>query len=120
MPDLKTKLQIKEGMSGRIVAKPKGVDLGLRSSRSGRDFAIVFVRNVADIERSAREAVNGLGEDGILWFCYPKRSSGVKTDLSRDQGWEVVSSLGFRGVRQIAIDDTWSALRFREDRFIKT
>jgi len=48
-----------------------------------------------------------------LWISYPKRSSKVETDITRDVGWDVVYKAGLEGVTQIAIDDTWSALRFR-------
>ena len=60
-------------------------------------------------------------EDPVLWIAYPKKSSKkYKSDLSRDHGWEAVGEAGFEGVRQIAIDSDWSALRFRKVAFIKT
>ena len=53
------------------------------------------------------------GQRVLLWLSYPKRSSKVETDLSRDVGWEVVADAGLRPVTQVSIDETWSALRFR-------
>jgi hypothetical protein len=50
---------------------------------------------------------------GILWICYPKKSSEVKTDISRDVGWDVVHKAGWEGVTLISVDDIWSAMRFR-------
>ena len=50
---------------------------------------------------------------GLLWFSYPKKSSKVETDITRDVGWDALGSTGLRPVTQVAIDDTWSALRFR-------
>ncbi len=47
------------------------------------------------------------------WAAYPKKTSGIDTDITRDHGWEALNAAGLRPVRQIAIDDTWSALRFR-------
>lgn len=46
-------------------------------------------------------------------MSYPKKSSKVKTDLTRDIGWDVVTDVGWTGIAQVSIDDTWSATRFR-------
>jgi hypothetical protein len=52
-------------------------------------------------------------QDGLLWVSYPKRSSKVETDISRDVGWEVMAEAGLRPVTQVSIDEIGSALRFR-------
>jgi hypothetical protein len=51
--------------------------------------------------------------DGLLWVSYPKKSSKIATDISRDVAWEVMKEFGLQPVFQISIDETWSALRFR-------
>ncbi len=43
-----------------------------------------------------------------------------RSDINRDGMWELLSRLGIRAVRQISIDDDWSALRFRGERYVKT
>jgi hypothetical protein len=48
-----------------------------------------------------------------LWIAYPKKTPGMKTDLSRDVGWEDVERASLSAVTQVAVDETWSALRFR-------
>jgi hypothetical protein len=58
-------------------------------------------------------AIAALKYDGLLWISYPKRSSKVETDLTRDRGWEVMTEAGLRPVTQVSIDALWSALRFR-------
>jgi predicted transport protein len=58
-------------------------------------------------------ALQAAKPDGLLCFSYPKKTSGLETDLTRDQGWQVISEASYRPVRQVAIDDTWSAVRFR-------
>jgi hypothetical protein len=56
----------------------------------------------------------------MLWFAYPKKSSVNYTcDFSRDTGWEILGRHGFEGVRMVAIDQDWSALRFRRVEYIK-
>lgn len=120
MTDLVRKLQIKDGMRGRIFELPPGVDLDLPDSKTSvADFAIGFVSGRADIRRLAGPTVDCLKEDGILWFCYPKKSAGLNTDIHRDQGWEPLTDLGYRGVRMVSIDAVWSALRFRERRLVR-
>ena len=72
-----------------------------------------FVRNKAEVDSSAEKAIAALKPGGLLWFSYPKKGSKVVTDITRDVGWDVLGSAGLRPVTQVAIDDTWSALRFR-------
>ena len=77
------------------------------------DFVHLFVTDGAELERLGPVALQSVTYDGLLWISYPKRSSKVETDLSRDVGWEVVANAGLRPVTQVSIDATWSALRFR-------
>lgn len=119
MSEIKKKLQIKEEMRGTVTGQPKGLDIGVPHHRSGTDFSILFVKNKADIDRTAAKTIKRLREDGILWYCYPKKSSGIETDINRDSGWQAVLDQNWRGVRQISIDSTWSAIRFRDARFVK-
>jgi hypothetical protein len=91
------------------------------SSGETYDFVLIFVKNCMEIRQFSTIAKTHLDEDAILWFAYPKKSSKrYQSDISRDDGWQPLGKLGFEGVRQIAIDDDWSALRFRQARYIKT
>ncbi|HSR31169.1 MAG TPA: hypothetical protein VLY63_11445, partial [Anaerolineae bacterium] len=69
--------------------------------------------NVAELERLGLVGIDAVVHDGLLWISYPKKSSKVTTDLTRDVGWDVVAEAGLRPVTQVSINDTWSALRFR-------
>jgi hypothetical protein len=54
--------------------------------------------------------------DGLFWISYPKRSSKVETDLSRDILWEImVADTHLRPVTQVSVDNVWSALRWRPE-----
>jgi hypothetical protein len=80
----------------------------------GSRFVLAFVHSCADIERQAGAIVTSVGRDGILWFAYPKKSSQrYRSDIARDDSWAVLGRMGYEGVRQVAIDDDWTALRFR-------
>jgi hypothetical protein len=85
------------------------------------EFMILFVRFVCEVELLAPKALHNLTSDGILWFAYPKKTSKkLSSDIDRDHGWEVITDRGFDKVRLVSIDDDWSALRFRNVRFIKS
>ena len=84
------------------------------------DFMIAFTPKSADVERLGPACVHNLSTDGKLWMAYPKGTSRRYTsDINRDRGWETVEGTGFRRVSQVAIDTDWSALRFRNARFVK-
>jgi hypothetical protein len=85
------------------------------------EFAICFATTQIEID-SFITAINPkiLG-DAVIWLCYPKGTSkNYKCDFNRDTGWAIVGELGFEPVRMVAIDEDWSALRFRKVEYIKT
>jgi len=83
-------------------------------------FILIFVKSCAEVEKFAQLIKNNLTDDGNFWFAYPKKTSKKYTaDISRDNGWQPLGDLGFEAVRGIAIDDDWSALRFRLVRNIR-
>jgi hypothetical protein len=85
------------------------------------DFVQVFGTSNEELQFNAKKAVAYVKEDGLLWLCYPKKSSKVYkgSDCSRDTVTGMLSEEGYEPVRQIAIDDDWSALRFRKPEKIK-
>ncbi len=84
-------------------------------------FVLVFAYEQAEVAPFIDELLPQLGEDAVVWFAYPKKSSKrYSSDLSRDNGWKPLGNSGFEGVRQIAINEDWSALRFRHVDYIKT
>jgi hypothetical protein len=85
------------------------------------DFILVFAKKIADVEKYTPVALHNLLCDGVLWFCYPKKSSKkFKSDLDRDHGWKILNDSGYYGIRLVSIDEDWSALRFRYVKFIKS
>ncbi|MBQ4805710.1 hypothetical protein J8L88_22800 [Aquimarina sp. MMG015] len=84
------------------------------------DFALVFVKEQKQIENRIETIFPKLVGDAILWFAYPKKSSKkYKSEITRDHGWGVLGDYNLEPVRQVAIDEDWSALRFRKVSFIK-
>ena len=84
-------------------------------------FIIIFVKSVSEVEQVAPMTIHNLIADGVLWFCYPKKNSKkYSSDINRDHGWKVLNDAGLFGIRLVAIDEDWSALRFRNKKFIKS
>lgn len=84
------------------------------------NFIIAFCTMQHEVDAVAVEAATKLVGDGLLWFAYPKGTSKKFTcDFNRDTGWEILGQLGFEPVRAVAIDNDWSALRFRRVEYIK-
>ncbi len=77
------------------------------------DFVQLFVRTITELDAQAPAAIGAVKPNGLLWITYPKKSGKIKTDISRDVGWDSVTKAGWDGVTIVSIDDTWSALRFR-------
>lgn len=90
--------------------------------REAYEFVQVFGISNAEIQSLAREAAKVITEDGLFWLCYPKKSSKVYkgSDCSRETVAVLLAHEGYEPVRQIAIDEDWSALRFRPVDKIKT
>jgi hypothetical protein len=85
------------------------------------EFALAFAMQQAELDRLSRTLAAGIAGDAVLWFAYPKGTSKRHTcEFNRDTGWQVIRNAGFDSVRQVAIDEDWSALRFRRNEFIKT
>lgn len=100
----------------------KGVEIDKEiDPRFPYEFMILFVRFVSEVEFLAPKALHNMISDGILWFAYPrKKSRKLTSDIDRDHGWEFLTDRGLDKVRLVSLDDDWSALRFRNIRFIKS
>ncbi len=85
------------------------------------DFLLLFVKSRKDVRSQAAALPARCADDAVVWFAYPKKTSKkYECDISRDDGWQELGALGFEGVRMIAIDADWSALRFRRTEQIKS
>ncbi len=78
------------------------------------EFVLCFVTKQSQIEEISSSVLPLLNDDAVLWFAYPKGSSKkYRCNINRDHGWDILGSYGYEPVRQVAIDEDWSALRFR-------
>jgi hypothetical protein len=83
------------------------------------DFALVFAISHKQLDEIFRDVVPALNENAKFWVAYPKVSSKIVSDLSRDCNWECLAKFGFEGVRLIALDNIWSAMRFKKREPVK-
>ena len=123
MQTLTRKLGLKPGMRALILSGPRGYlgaliprPAGLRiasAARGSHDFVQVFVRSGAELRKVAPRAVQCVAPGGPLWITYPKKTSDLAGDLGREEVRAVMARLGHHAVTAIAIDETWSGLRFR-------
>jgi hypothetical protein len=111
---LAKKLNLKEGMKVRVIGKPAGVDLGdVDATNSAKaDAVLVFVKTRAEVDAKGAPLVEAARADRIAWAAYPKAGQ-LGTDLNRDVLWKHLQEQGIQPVRQVALDEVWSAMRFR-------
>jgi len=85
------------------------------------DFSLTFVKTQREADTLGSSVAKKVRGDAVVWFAYPKGSSKkYRSEINRDDGWKVMGDSGFEPVRMVAIDEDWSAIRFRRAEFIKT
>jgi hypothetical protein len=101
-----------EGYLAELEPLPAGVSLGRRLA-GALDWLQVFVTTSAELRRLVPKAAAALQPEALLWISFPKGTSGIQTDLSRDKGWEALEGTGLKWVTLVSIDSTWSAFCLR-------
>jgi hypothetical protein len=111
---LAKKLNLKDGMKMRVVGKPSGVELGdvATTTSAKADAILVFVKTLDEVDAKCAPAIEIAKQDRLAWIAYPKAGQ-LGTDLNRDVLWKHLLKQGIQGIRQIALDDVWSVMRFR-------
>ena len=99
----------------------KGVTVRRDAKGGDIGFSVAFVMTQKEVDALAAQVAKKAKGDAVVWFAYPKGSSKKYTSqINRDNGWAVMGKAGFEPVRMVAIDEDWSAVRFRRVEFIKT
>jgi hypothetical protein len=129
MSALAKKLQIKPGSCWLLFNAPAGYPAVLEPLPDGAQLKFspegtfdgmqLFVKDSADIESALKLIHPLLKPDTYLWLVYPKKNSGIPTDLSMMSSWDEPAKYGLRPVASAAIDDRWTALRFRPETLVK-
>lgn len=115
------KLGIKAGFNVVFVNAPAGFADGLelpagvivnRTTRQPVDFALLFVKSEKELKQKFSHLAARLKPAGMLWVAWPKKSSGVVTDLSFTNVQLIGLDAGLVDTKICAVDDTWSGLKF--------
>jgi hypothetical protein len=118
---LTRKMKRKPGGRAAILKAPAGYEAasfrGLEpaaASLSGKfDWIQLFVTNKTELDKLAPKAAKALKPESILWISFPKGSSKIQTDLTRDKGWDVLKTLDLKWITLISVNETWSAFGLR-------
>ena len=115
---LPKKLGIVEGSSLALIGAPKGVIGGLphgvivkHQARGSADVVVAFFTRRSDFERRIERLAQMIFPSGGLWVAWPKRASGLDTDVDDGGVRDVALPLGLVDNKVCAIDETWSGLR---------
>jgi len=116
---LPKKLGIKDGFCVRLIDAPAEVlselKVALDKCHDGKtplDFAIIFTKSQSTLAREFTRIAKQLSPAGMLWISWPKKSSGVATDLSEDFVRDIGLRAGLVDVKVCAVTDVWSGLKF--------
>jgi hypothetical protein len=120
---LPKKLGIKAGFRARLANAPADVRVELRGAlaecelvkqepRSALDFVMLFTKSRAELVREFARFSKSLAQAGMLWVSWPKKSSGVATDLDENIVREVGLAAGLVDVKVCAVTEVWSGLKF--------
>jgi len=119
---LPKKLCIREGARVALVGAPQGFEsvLGelpagagvVSPSRKGLDVVLLFARSRAELVRRFESLAARIAPDGSLWVAWPKKASGVETDLAEGYVRQHGLDVGLVDVKVCAVNETWSGLRF--------
>jgi hypothetical protein len=116
---LPKKLGIKENFRVTLVEMPAEVRKQLKGAlttcseeKSALDFAMIFVKKQADLKKEFQRVAKQLAPAGMLWVSWPKKSSGVATDLDEGIVRNIGLDAGLVDVKVCAVDEVWSGLKF--------
>ena len=122
MPEstLAKKMKLKPNAKAAVINAPENYveelrhDTALSPTLRGKfDWIQLFVRNKAELDALAPKAAKALRPESMLWISFPKGSSKIQTDLTRDRGWESLQALDLKWLTLISVNETWSAFALR-------
>lgn len=101
-----------EGYLKELAPLPEGVEV-VTEWKGDFDWIQIFAVDRAAFEAMRPRALAAMRPDSMLWISFPKGSSGIQTDLTRDQGWDSLRGADRKYVTLISVNQTWSAFALR-------
>jgi hypothetical protein len=122
MPEspLAKKMKLKSGLKAAVINAPENYvdelrhDTAMSPTLNGKfDWIQIFVKSQTELEVLAPKAVKALKPESILWISFPKGTSKIQTDLTRDKGWDALRDLDLKWINLVSVNETWSAFSLR-------
>ena len=120
---LAQKMKFDAAQNATIINSPKGYitllepfPKGLRLSEDLNDqfdWIQIFVKNKAEFDALLPKVLKAMVAESRLWVSFPKGSSKMQSDLTRDKGWEGLRGVDLKWINLISVNDTWSAFALR-------
>jgi hypothetical protein len=120
---LARKMKLKAGARAAVVNAPAGylkqlaplpARVELSETLKGKfDWLQVFVATSAELRALLPTVVKALAPEGLLWISFPKGTSGIQSDLTRDKGWDALKEVDLMWITLISVNATWSAFALR-------
>jgi hypothetical protein len=121
--EVQKKIRLFPGASALIINAPpeyldmiSSINFDIQSDKTKQgqyDFVQVFGSERSDLEQLVDKYSASGKYDCLFWICYPKGGGKIKSDIKRNIVWGIAAHVGMQCVSQVAIDETWSALRCR-------
>jgi hypothetical protein len=118
---LPKKLGIKSGLRVRLMQAPAEVcselqealaECTMAKQADALDFTMLFTKSRTELTKMFSETTKLLAPAGMLWVSWPKKSSGVQTDLDENVVRAIGLAAGLVDVKVCAVTDVWSGLKF--------
>ena len=123
MATLARRMKLQEGQLAVVLNAPEGalqelepLPFGVILSENGKipaDWILIFVKNQAELEKVLPKALKLFQPETLLWIAYPKKTSRIKTDFTRDTGWSFLQDKGLRWLTLVSFNEDWSAFAMR-------
>ena len=122
MPEspLAKKMKLKAGLKAAVINAPENYvdelrhDTAMSPTLNGKfDWIQIFVKSKAELDGLVPKAAKALRPESMLWISFPKGTSKIQTDLTRDKGWEIMQGLDLKWITLISVNETWSAFALR-------
>lgn len=121
MPEspLAKKMKLKPGLRAAVINAPENYlkelnDSDISQKLGGKfDWIQLFAKNQKELDSLVLKTVKALRPNSILWISFPKGTSKIQTDLTRDKGWENVQALDLKWITLISVNENWSAFAMR-------
>jgi len=120
---LARKMKLKAGQRAIILNAPEGylqelqplpAQVRVAEKIEGKaDWVQIFVVSQAELEKIFPRLLKILKQESILWISFPKGTSKIQTDLTRDKGWGIVQASDLKWIKLVSVDAAWSAFSLR-------